>query len=372
MKSCKHGSWLSFHGKENIVLRYASTLNDITTSLDTPASKTPSLVVMLGDAVKGKFLDDVLPITRRCEDNQDVDGLFLRQHPGTAFSDHPMLIAYENISRRSAFMPEPKADTCHRQTVRELQWQIDSLGEAMESLYSRLIRPFTDVVCFFSAESDEIHHQIDRMIPWLKQISTKEPHCAMQPRLLLIAAPHEQRSEAGIKAQVVGLLEERLKRPVSDLLSWISVYVQHKNKQTLMDRIKREMDAARNARAREDTILNAVHFDLLFRQACEHFVSTRQDSFDMLAASRLHRPVSAGLQIYLAGLFTSVDSYEDMADFVAPFVAGCLAMDHYAHDVPCQYLTRIETFNVLTSISFRSRESVLSSLQVFLSQCGRK
>jgi hypothetical protein len=269
-------------------------------------------------------------------------------------------------------MPEPMAITCHRQTVRELQWQIDSLAEAMDNLYSRLVRPFTDVVCFFSAESDEIHHQIDRMIPWLKQISTKVPLCAMQPRLLLIAAPHEQRSEASMEAHVVGLLEERLKRPVSDLLSCISVYVKHRSGQTLMDRIKRETDTARNARARDYTILNAVHFDLLFRQACEHFVSTRQDSFDMLAASRLHRPVSAALQIYLAGLFTSVDSYEDMADFVAPFVAGCLAMDHYAHDVPCQCFERIETFNLLTSISLRSRESVLSSLQVFLSQCGRK
>jgi hypothetical protein len=372
MKSCKHGSWLSLHGKEKIVLRYASTLNDITTSLDTPASKTPSLVVMLGDAGKGKFLDDVLSTTRRREDNQDTDGLFLRQHPGTAFSDHPMLIAYENISRRSTFMPEPMAVTCHRQTVRELQWQIDSLAEAMDNLYSRLLRPFTDVVCFFSAESDEIHHQIDRMIPWLKQISTKVPLCAMQPRLLLIAAPHEQRSEASMEAHVVGLLEERLKRPVSDLLSCISVYVKHRSSQTIMDRIKRETDIARNAHARDYTILNAVHFDLLFRQACEHFVSTRQDSFDMVAASRLHRPVSAGLQIYLAGLFTSVDSYEDMADFVAPFVAGCLAMDHYAHDVPCQCFERIETFNLLTSISLRSRESVLSSLQVSLSQCGRK
>jgi hypothetical protein len=118
-----------------------------------------------------------------------------------------------------------------------------------------------------------------------------------------------------------------------------------------MDRIKRETDAARNARARDCTILNAVHFDHLFRQACEHFVSTRQDSFDMLAASRLHRPVSTGLQIYLAGMFTSVDSYEEMADFVAPFVAGCLAIDHYAHDVPCQCSKRIETFHLLTSIS---------------------
>jgi hypothetical protein len=367
MKNCKHGSWLSLHGKEKIVLRYASTLNDIITSLDTPASKTPSLVVMLGDAGKGTSLDGVLPITRRRTDSQDTDGVFLRQHPDTAFSDHPILIAYENISRRSAFMPEPMAVTCHRQTVRELQWQIDSLAEAMDNLYSRLIRPFTDVVCFFSADSDEIHHQIDRMIPWLEQISTKDPHYAIQPRLLLVAAPHEQRSEAGLKSQVIGLLEERLKRPVSDLMSCISVYVKHKSNQTLMDRIKRETDAARNARARDYTILNAVHFDHLFRQACEHFVSTRQDSFDMLAASRLHRPVSTGLQIYLAGMFTSVDSYEEMVDFVAPFVAGCLAIDHYAHDVPCQCSKRIETFHLLTSISLRSRKSVLSSLQVFMS-----
>jgi hypothetical protein len=56
----------------------------------------------------------------------------------------------------------------------------------------------------------------------------------------------------------------------------------------------------------------------------------------MLAASRLHRPVPRGLHTYLADLLTNVDTYEDMTAFAAPFIAGCLALDNYAYDVPCQ------------------------------------
>jgi len=367
MKSCKHGSWLSIHVENKFSLHCSSTLSDMVASLDRPASKSPSLIVMLGNAGKGSLLADVLPTTRDRVNNRASHGVSLQLDSATAFSDRPMLIAHEDISKRSTSAAEPTAAPCHRQTVRPLQWPVGSLVEVFDSLHSTLIRPFTDVVCFFSAGSRDVYHQIDRMIPWLERIPSQGPHITARPRLLFVAAPSEEQSEASVQRQLIDVLHTRLKQPRSDLSSCLSVYVQHTSTQTLTDRIKREVDIARNERVYDCTLLNAVHFDLLFRQACDHFVISGPVPFDMVAASRSHRPVTTRLQTHLSVLFDSIDSLDDMAEFAAPFVAGCLAIDNYAYDVPCQYFTRNNGSHLLTSSSSRPAQGILVSLQVRLS-----
>lgn len=370
MKSCKHGSWLSIHAEKKLSLHCASTLNDIVTSLDEPASKSPSLVVMLGHAGKGTLLADVLPTTRDRRENEATSGLSLQLDSTTAFSDRPMLIAHEDISKRSMSVAEPAAAPCHRHTVRPLQWQVSSLVEVFDSLHSTLIRPFTDVICFFSAGSCDVYRQIDRMIPWLEYTPSQGPQVTARPRLLYVAAPSEQQNEASVQSQLIDILHTRLKQTRSDLSSRLSVYVQRTSTRTLTDRIKREVDVARNERVCDYTLLNAVHFDLLFRQACDHFVSSGHVPFDMIIASRSHRPVSTRLRTHLSTLFDSIDSLDDMAEFAVPFVAGCLAIDNYAYDVPCQYSLRTNSSSLLTNSSSRPGQGIFVSLQVRLSGRG--
>lgn len=336
MKSCKHVSWLSLHGKEKSLLHCASTLNDIVTRLDKPVTQSPSLVVVLGSAGKGTLLANAFPTSRTYVNGRASHGVTLRLDAATAFSDYPMLIAHEDISKRSTSVAEPVTAPCHRQTVRALQWEVGSLAEAFDSLHRRLLRPFTDVVCFFSTGNRDVHHQVNRMVPWLEQTLNQEASAEVQPRLLFVAGSSEKRSEAVLRDYLVELLRTRLKQPKIDLASRLSVYVKHASTQTLTDRIKREVDTSRNERGRTYTLLNAVHLDLLFRQACDHFISNKQAPFNMIAASRSHRPVAARLQTYLSIVFDSVDNFNEMLEFAVPFVAGCFTVDNYAYDVPCQ------------------------------------
>jgi hypothetical protein len=72
----------------------------------------------------------------------------------------------------------------------------------------------------------------------------------------------------------------------------------------------------------------------------------------LLAASRLHRPVPAGLQTYLADLLTTIDTYDEITAFVAPFVATCLVLDNYTYDVPCECPCHVIVFSAdLASLS---------------------
>lgn len=122
MRNCDHRSWLSFHGKEQTALRHASTLSDIVSSLDTPANKFPSLIVMVGRAGDASLMAQKLPQVRKGAGGQEPDGLCLQLDPDSAFSDHPTLIAHHSISKRTTFTVEPMATPCHRQTISELQW----------------------------------------------------------------------------------------------------------------------------------------------------------------------------------------------------------------------------------------------------------
>jgi hypothetical protein len=369
MKTCDHRSWLSFHGNEEIVFRHASTLSDIVTSLDAPAEKIPSLIYLHGDGSDVSLMSHVLPSARKRAARQEPPGLYLQLDSDTAFSDHPTFIAHDSIPNRATLMPEPLTATCHRHTIRELQWTVPSLADALDNLHRRLIRPFADVVCLFSSGDHDLEYLVDAIVPWLEMGDVSKPSSVYRPRLLLVAASSERRTASSIKAQLSKLLLPRLKQPEDDFLSYISVYVKDGSKQTLRECIKREADLARNFRSQNHTLLNAVHFDLLFQHACDHFVNTKEEPFDVLAASRLHRPVPAGLQTYLAHLLTTVDTYDDITAFVAPFVATCLVLDNYAYDVPCKCACYIVVFPAdLASLS--PRESVRNALQNRLHGCS--
>ncbi|KAH8710251.1 hypothetical protein GQ44DRAFT_626663 [Phaeosphaeriaceae sp. PMI808] len=333
MKNCNHTSWLSFHGKQKIMLRHASTLSDMVASLDAPGKKFPSLIAMIGDADNATLRSHAVPSTRKRAGYQEPDGIHLQLDPDTAFSDRPVFITHEKIPKRSTFASEPMSATCHRHTVRELQWEVNHTTEAFKNLYCRLIQPFADVVCFFFTDDNDTQRHVERIVSWLEQSYSPDCHHPFRPRLLLISSSSEERSLADVQAHLFKLIQQRLKHPRPDLASFVSVYVKHSSTQTLKDRIKREADISRNLRTQNHISLNAIHFDLLFSHAYEHFASTGQEPFNMLAASRLHRPVPASLQTHIASLFKSVESLEDTVSYVVPFVAGCLALDNYAYDV---------------------------------------
>jgi hypothetical protein len=286
-------------------------MSDIVASLDLPAKRFPSLIVLIGRTGNSSLMSHMLPSPRKRADGQEPNGLCLQLDPGSAFSDHPIFVAHDNILNSAP-------------------------ARTVDSLYNKVIRPFADLVCFFSTSNDDIHSHVEQMVPWLEQSDTWKFRSSFCPRLLLIAAPSEERSAADVQAQLIRLLQQKVQQPRINFHSYVSVYVQNGSNQILQDRVRRECDMARNFRVRKHIVLNAIHFDLLFRHACDHFVRTIQEPFDMLAASRLHRPVPADLQACLTDLLTTVNTYEDMTAFAAPFIARCLTLDNYAYDVPCQ------------------------------------
>lgn len=335
MRHCNHKSWLSFHETQPVMFRHTSTLTDIVMGLDAPAKRFPSLVVMLGD------VGNAILSTRRRSGFQEQPGLSLQIDPETAFSDHPTLFASGNFSKQIRFTPISTEATCHRHTIRELQWQAASPAQTVDNLYSRLVHPFADLICLFIPELETIPRILDKMLPWLEQSHSGNSLHTFHPHLLVILSSGESRSAAEVESQLRQLLRHRFRNVSIDHFLYISIHVRDHSNQNLRDRIKREADRARSVRAQHHALLNAVHFDHLFRHACDHFANTEKVSFNMITASRLNRPVPIGLHVQVADLLTKIDTYTELTAFAAPFIAGCFTLDNYAYDVPCWFFPLI-------------------------------
>lgn len=337
MAICKHTSWLTFHVGKPVLFRQTSTLSDIVASLDSPAEKWPSLIVLIDDAKSGTLIDRVLPTSRKHAELQGHEGVTLHLDPDSVFSDRPVLMARSHLSVGSVLTPEPDLALCHRNTVRELQWDAGISGRMADALHGDLLFPFASVICLFASEHDDLEIIVNHLEAWCKRVQNRPCQNVPLPRLLLITGANEKRRPAAVYTHLLTLLQKRSVKPCSNFFSCITVFVERHSRQSLKDRVRQETDISRNLRAQNHTLLNALHFDYYFRHACDHFVVATEESFDMIAAARLHRPVSTSLSVHMEDLLAHVNSYEEMTEVAIPYIAECLLKDNYTTDVHSTY-----------------------------------
>jgi hypothetical protein len=224
--------------------------------------------------------------------------------------------------------PDVAMAPCHTHGIRELRWSGASSKSTSSAFFSRLLEPFTQLVCFFVSDSESPQRTASRLRDWCEV----HRYLGQQPRLLIVTTSTEERSAVDIHRALTKLLQTSLERTDIDLLPQFSVHRRH-DQQTLQDRIRSELSHSRESRMRSGTLLSAVHFESLFSRACDHLIAAGSEPFHMIAASRLHRPISASLGEHVADLLAGVDSYEELTQFAVPYIAECLRLDNYTSDV---------------------------------------
>jgi hypothetical protein len=324
---------MSIHGEDQRLFQHSSVLSDITRSLQVPTEKWPSLVVMIADASTHTLLSQAMPKTRKLMDNGSRNSLCLQLDPETAFSDRPVLIAYSGLSKRKASRLDPTPATCHTESISELAWLEESSEDAMTVLCREVLYSFADIVCLFAAKADSIEHLACKVKAYCKDSHTPYSHFSPSPRMLVVLPPRDSRDPQAVYMQLLKILSKPSFDLSADFLSRISVYSLDYENMSLRDRIRLETDISRSRRAENLTLWTAAHFEHLFHRACDHFIRLGHTPFDMLIASRLHRPVSTTLRLHLTDLLTHVKHHQDTLSFAAPYIAECLLRDNYTFDV---------------------------------------
>ncbi|KAF2022614.1 hypothetical protein EK21DRAFT_95569, partial [Setomelanomma holmii] len=220
MTQCSHTSWLSFHAGERLLFRQTSALSDIVACLDAPAETWPSLVVLVDDAKGGTLIDHVLPRPSRRTTHEERQGVSLQLDIDNPSRDRPVFIARSEIAKRSKLTPEPDRALCHWHTVCELP---AASGDFVHDLHCQILYPFADVVCLFASETGGFDRVVEHIEAWCKR--ARERPLTSRPRMLIIAAPDEERNPADVQTDVLTRLQQRIGPLNEDLLLCITVFV---------------------------------------------------------------------------------------------------------------------------------------------------
>lgn len=154
-----------------------------------------------------------------------------------------------------------------------------------------------------------------------------------RPSFLLILRTGDVLLQETVRKDILERLRKLPMSPDEDFLARISVQAEQGSRTALRARILSEADQSRERRSCNSTLLNAIHLDHLVQRACDHFVTSGNDPFNPLIASRLHRPVPANLQIRISEVLAWFKSNTKMMDLVGNYIAECLLQDNYTPDV---------------------------------------
>jgi hypothetical protein len=173
-----------------------------------------------------------------------------------------------------------------------------ALNEAADDLYSRLLCPFTDIFCFFSADFGGFRPIVRHLASWLDkgQTSTK----ATYPRVLIVMKTTGTgiESEREAKNIILTALRQETTKDLAERFSALDVLaLSSEGKCPPKPRYRRleewlikTSDQMRLNRADTRSLLSARHFLAFFRHSCDHFARTVREPFDSVKTSRLQIP----------------------------------------------------------------------------------
>ncbi len=258
-----------------------------------------------------------------------------------------------------------RIDTCHETRRRGLQKGLAgsfelSLDDIANDIYTRLLFPFTDVFCLFSADLGGLSQIARHIAVWLEKGDSSTRPWSTYPRVIIVTEEGSPGADFEIEARESFLLMLRQEITINPFayITAINIVILFPKDVTSADarhrRLKeRLIDASDHIRKnKEDTrsLFSATHFAAFFSYACEHFSKATEGPFDFIHASRIQNPVSTGLEEHLSHFLTHIKSVKELKEFAAPMIASSLLLDNYPPDSHSKFSSLFETTDDLIQL----------------------
>lgn len=350
MKRCDHSLWLSLctHGNETALLE-SDRLRTLTNQIPDPDAQQPSLFVLIGNTSKSLALRDLFGVkkARNFRGKRTAGEIHLHIDPAGIFHSRPIFLANGDLTGQSLRSKAPAADDCHDTTRRALPRSVAglpsvSLDEVTDSIYSRLLFPFTDVFCFFSADLGGFRQIARHIAAWLDTSQSSTLPKSTYPRVIVVTEkmpPGAQREKEARKAFLWLLREETTKDPFERISDIDIIAIFPNGKMSGEARHRRLKECLLNAsdqvrKNREDslTLFTATHFAAFFGYACGHFSETPSKPFDFIMTSRKQNSVAPDLAEHLSNFLKHIKSPKQLTEFAVPMIASSILLDNYPPD----------------------------------------
>ncbi|PCG89822.1 Patatin/Phospholipase A2-related [Penicillium occitanis (nom. inval.)] len=319
--------WLEVKALENgAELQVTDRLQDLLESLPDPARYFPSLTLLL-DSDDDSFASKV-PYGSRA--HHSSRGMSLHIDTTTPVEDQVHLYADTGAGTRQ----QRSQGSSDPRTV----WPVSSAARSTSSdlVYARLLRPFTDVVCFVL---DDIQEAMPRIRVWMDTHARTVPP-GINPMLVLIVrcSLPSKRFERRVRRMIINhfepgeilksftdlqILSVSPKRAIRDVVRSMMV----------LERLKFWAAQIQARRARVNLRFSAIHFAQFFQSACAHLSNSQNDPLNLIRLSRERNPVLKTHPDQMRRLLDHIRHTDDLHDMAIPLIGSTLLLNAYREDM---------------------------------------
>ena len=331
------------------IFTHSDRSHSLLRDLPSAESQLPSLFVLIGHERKSIALRELVsgPTQGRSNAKRRHGEIHLHIDSFTTFGERPVLFAEGDFPTSEKSSKALSAEKCHDATSRVLPRLRNtiptlSLQKAADNLYFRLLSPFTDVFCFFSADLGGLQPIARRIASWLDLGQPSSLPLSTHPQIVIVTeSSTPELQEYRILEIFLRLLSEETRRDISTQFAGVRVLTllpdgdvsSQARHMRLKECLMNASDQVRSARMESRTLFSAVHFSAFLNHACSHFADGPTQPFNFIRISRLNNPVAPDLKDHLSNFLSKIKTPQELMAFGIPLIASSFLLDSYPPDM---------------------------------------
>lgn len=338
MTSCRHTNWIEVsYSSRHVRLSDPGRLDRLVKKLEQSTRQFPQVVLCIGREERRKLvtqtvLDRTTRMTRSASAaTQSSAGLTSIYSDESQYRvDHPTFFADYQLGGN---LPETVSYRCHETKSARNVWTRGQ-PDIHDTVLTRLLFPFSDLVCIFADDLGGVDAVLDLMETWSVVKSTTDLADIARralPRVCVITS--------GSSTSSAQLQEEAWRARLGTLqyldhFSSVQVFRFNSDNDIDFHRNLRfllvdELKASRVLKKKHRIQFNANHLANFFSQAILQLITDPNEKFSFLAASRAYRPVPHSYSEQINALLCTRAKYGISFDHISTLIASCLLLDAY-------------------------------------------
>jgi hypothetical protein len=197
------------------------------------------------------------------------------------------------------------------------------------SMISRLLGPFSDILCLFSSDLDGIMGVSQFLEGWMLTASDSSTLSrACRPKLVIVTEALGLPAHWDLIATQLFLDLVTSRFPNASLSSFftsIQVLSVPPKYQQIMRFLQPLLHETKKTRKEERCLFSVIHFNAFFNYACDHWAQSPTTPFDFIQTTRLANPVSPGFPEHIDRFFSLLKPVQ--SGTALQLVASSLVLD---------------------------------------------
>ncbi|GFF96240.1 hypothetical protein IFM53868_08435 [Aspergillus udagawae] len=322
-------SWLEIHaGQKGVFVRDHGRLARLISDLPQPEQQYPALSIFLGSKRKDKALQAIFP-HNNIQRTASRASIGLRCETLSAETNEPLLFADGDVGEPTLGQPPHILPGDHL-----VPGSPTSTLSAVQTVYSRLVVPFADLICIFAVDFQDLAAVAQYLVGVTRTGSPTGVPLAVRPKVIVVL--EEASTDTTVSNEIAqfyqqlnGMDRRRLRESFSSLNV---IHLDGKLPETIQYErlrlfIKDQQSSMQALRRTNWCQFTAQHLGALFQAALRTFGT--ESRFDLVKATRLAFPVAPGLHHHLAHFWEIGLQGGCSINTLARVVASALLMDHY-------------------------------------------